>query len=147
MKKTVTLLSALIVALSACGSERNDQKTAASSDVSIEGIMDVRASSSVELGTSCANETKRELRIESDNGTLLAQPALEAGKWSKDPDVQGAVVCGLHFAVALPQRPHYIFRVGSSPPLSFSFDDVTRREVRFLDPSQFFDPNSYSGRP
>jgi hypothetical protein len=68
------------------------------------------------------------------------------GPWSQHHP-EATYLCPLHFSVELRRKSTYVFRVGNSPPLSFSFDDVTRGDLRFLDPGQSFDPKNYVSVP
>jgi hypothetical protein len=135
----VAVTLSIAIAMTACQMSTSTKRDV----IVINGIMDVRAASDVTLGAACSDEARRDLQIQSDSGSLLSRPLLQAGQWTMDPDVAGAVICSLRFSAKVPSEARYVFREGDSPPLSFGIDDVKGRELRFFAPSQFFDPSKY----
>lgn len=137
------ILILILFGLASCGSE-SARQAMNTGTVPISGTMDVRSAGPVVLGTPCTVEARRQLRIESIDGTVLERPSFVVGEWASDPDVDGAVVCPLMFNANVPKHSEYLLRVADSPPLKFSLEELSPGSLRFLDPSQFFNPSTYT---
>lgn len=112
--------------------------------VAIKGSMRIRAYVPVVVGADCAAETERRLTIKPAGGDPI-EVELAVGQWLEDPELEGTIVCDLPFTVDLPGASEYAFTVDGSKALVFTYADIETQgdDLRFLDPSQFYDPDSY----
>jgi hypothetical protein len=98
----------------------------------------------VSLGDSCQATAvgDRVLRFLAAGSGKQVIASMRAGLWEEDPDLAGVLICRVGFEVEVAPADSYEVTVDDSPAYVITHDDL-KDNLEFLDPAQFYDPESY----